>query len=64
LGVALIPAPLGQVTISNPTYRPIIEANMSADLLPLSRVNETNVTVRAVLALARKERENRESRQA
>ncbi len=52
-GVALVPAPLDAVTIPHLVYRPFIEKNMLADLLLLSRADETDGAVRAFLALAR-----------
>jgi len=57
LGVALVPAPIDQVTIPNLIYRPIVETDMSADLLLFSRANETGGAVLAFLALARDTRQ-------
>jgi DNA-binding transcriptional LysR family regulator len=57
LGVALVPAPLDQVTIPNLIYRPIVETDMSADLLLFSRANETSGAVLAFLKLARDNRQ-------
>ncbi|CAD6528022.1 Hca operon transcriptional activator HcaR [Paraburkholderia metrosideri] len=57
LGVALVPAPLDQVTIPNLTYRPIVEKEFQADLLLISRADETDGAVRAFLALARRRQE-------
>jgi DNA-binding transcriptional LysR family regulator len=53
LGVALVPAPLNKVAIPNLTYRPVAETDIVADLVLLSRANETEGAVRAFLALAR-----------
>jgi DNA-binding transcriptional LysR family regulator len=53
LGVALVPAPLDKVAIPHLTYRPVAETDIVADLLLLSRANETEGAVRAFLALAR-----------
>ncbi|WP_260854436.1 LysR substrate-binding domain-containing protein [Paraburkholderia sp. BCC1884] len=53
LGIALVPAPLDQVAIPSLVYRPIVEKDLSADLLLVSRVNETDGAVRAFLALTR-----------
>ncbi|OTP69724.1 LysR substrate-binding domain-containing protein [Caballeronia sordidicola] len=55
-GVAIVPAPVARVAIPNLTYRPIIETEMSADLMLLSRANETSGAVLAFLALARENR--------
>jgi DNA-binding transcriptional LysR family regulator len=53
-GVAIVPAPVSRVEIQNVTYRPIIETEILADLMLLSRANETSGAVLAFLALARK----------
>lgn len=53
LGVALVPAPFEKVTIPNLVYRPIVEKDLTADLLLVSRVDETDGAVRAFLALTR-----------
>lgn len=52
LGVALVPAPLEHVSIPNLIYRPVVEKNLSADLLLVSRAEETSGAVRAFLTLA------------
>lgn len=57
LGVALVPAPLEQVTIPNLAYRPIVEKAFQADLLLISRADETDGAVRAFLALTRRRQE-------
>ncbi|HZZ11293.1 MAG TPA: LysR substrate-binding domain-containing protein [Paraburkholderia sp.] len=53
LGVALVPAPLEHVSIPNLIYRPLVEKSLSADLLLVSRADETSGAVLAFLALAR-----------
>jgi DNA-binding transcriptional LysR family regulator len=57
LGVALVPAPLDQVTIPNLIYRPVVEKELQADLLLISRADETDGAVRAFIALARRRAE-------
>ena len=54
-GVAIVPAPLDKVTIPHLVYRPFAEKDMFADLLLLSRADETDGAVRAFLTLARKD---------
>lgn len=53
LGVAMVPAPLINVSIPNIIYRPLEEPEMAADLVVISRANETNGAVKSFLALAR-----------
>ena len=53
LGLALVPQPTTQVSIPNITYRPMREEPMAADLVLVSRPNDTSGAVRAFLALAR-----------
>jgi DNA-binding transcriptional LysR family regulator len=52
-GVAIVPGPIARIAISKLTYRPISETETSADLMLLSRANETSGAVLAFLALAR-----------
>lgn len=52
LGLALVPAPVGNVTIPGLTYRPLAETDMQADLLLLSRHDETDPAVRAFVQCA------------
>jgi len=49
LGIALVPAPLGQVNIPNITYRPLIGVERHSQLLLLSRRRENNGAVNAFL---------------
>jgi DNA-binding transcriptional LysR family regulator len=49
VGLALIPASLDTMTIPHLTYRPIAEKEISANLLLVNRVNETNGAVLAFL---------------
>jgi DNA-binding transcriptional LysR family regulator len=53
LGVALVPAPSNKVAIPHLTYRPVAKTDIVADLVLLSRANETEGAVRAFLSLAR-----------
>lgn len=49
LGIALVPAPLGQVNIPKITYRPLTGVERHSQLLLLSRARETNGAVNAFL---------------
>jgi DNA-binding transcriptional LysR family regulator len=52
MGVAMVPAPLMQVTIPGLTYRPFDDVEPHTDLLLISRVNEIGGAVRAFLRVA------------
>lgn len=52
LGVAMVPAPLMQVTIPGLTYRPFAGVEPHTDLLLISRVKEIGGAVRAFLRVA------------
>lgn len=52
MGVAMVPAPLMQVTIPGLTYRTFDDMEPHTDLLLISRVNETGGAVRAFLRVA------------
>jgi DNA-binding transcriptional LysR family regulator len=56
IGLALVPAPLDAMSIPHLVYRPITEKNLSADLLLLSRANETSGAVKAFLKFALQQR--------
>ena len=49
LGIALVPAPLGQLSIPNITYRPLAGAARPSPLLLLSRAQESSGAVNAFL---------------
>lgn len=51
LGLAFIPAPLQQVHIPGLVYRRLIEPNLTANLVLISREQETNESVKAYLKL-------------
>lgn len=53
LGVALVPTPLMQVAIPGLIYRTLDDVQPRADLLLISRTDETNGAVRAFLKIAR-----------
>lgn len=53
MGVALVPTPLMQVAIPGLVYRTFDDVEPQADLLLISRVNETSGAVRAFLTVAR-----------
>ncbi|QAY84017.1 LysR substrate-binding domain-containing protein [Pseudomonas arsenicoxydans] len=53
MGVAMVPAPLMQVTIPGLLYRMFDDVEPHTDLLLISRVNETGGAVRAFLAVVR-----------
>lgn len=53
MGVALVPEPLTQVMIPGLIYRTFDDVEPQADLLLISRVNETAGTVHAFLKVAR-----------
>ncbi|WP_454805380.1 LysR substrate-binding domain-containing protein [Paraburkholderia fungorum] len=53
MGVALVPASLDKVNIPHLIYRPLTDSELSADLLLLSRKQETDAAVRAFISLAR-----------
>ena len=53
LGVALVPTPLMNMAIPGLIYRTLDDAQPRADLLLISRVDETNGAVRAFLKVAR-----------
>ncbi|MEB7541570.1 LysR substrate-binding domain-containing protein [Enterobacter huaxiensis] len=50
LGLALIPAPLRQVQIPGLVYRPLNAPDLSANLVLISRAQETNAAVKAYLS--------------
>jgi len=52
MGVAMVPAPLMQVSIPGLTYRTFDDVEPHTDLLLISRVNETGGAVRAFLRVA------------
>jgi DNA-binding transcriptional LysR family regulator len=52
MGVAMVPAPLMQVTIPGLTYRTFDDVEPHTDLLLISRVNEIGGAVRAFLRVA------------
>ncbi|WGS55279.1 LysR substrate-binding domain-containing protein (plasmid) [Paraburkholderia sp. D15] len=54
MGVALVPASLDKVNIPHLVYRPLLNSELSADLLLLSRKHETDAAVRTFISLARK----------
>lgn len=49
LGVALIPAPLQQVHIPGLTYRPLDDIGLSANLMLMSRVQESSAAVKMLI---------------
>ncbi|MFY9994997.1 MAG: LysR substrate-binding domain-containing protein [Leclercia sp.] len=51
LGLALIPAPLQQVHIPGLVYRPLKEADLTANLVLIGRAQETRASVKAYLEL-------------
>ena len=51
LGLALIPAPLQQVHIPGLVYRPLNEPNLTANLVLISREQESSASVKAYLEL-------------
>jgi DNA-binding transcriptional LysR family regulator len=52
LGVALVPAPLRQVTIPGLVYRRLDDADLNANLMLVSRAQEPNAAAAAYLALS------------
>jgi DNA-binding transcriptional LysR family regulator len=52
MGVALVPTPLMQVSIPGLIYRTLDDVELQADLLLISRVNETSGAVQAFLKVA------------
>lgn len=52
MGVAMVPAPLMQVTIPGLTYRPFDDVEPHTDLLLINRVNEIGGAVLAFLRVA------------
>ena len=52
-GIALVPEPLTQLAIPGVVYKKFNEKALSANLMLLSRTEETNATVKAFLALVR-----------
>jgi DNA-binding transcriptional LysR family regulator len=53
LGVALVPAPIAQITLPGVVYKPLDVPGLSMDLVRISRVDESSGAVRAFLTLAR-----------
>ena len=51
LGLAFLPAPLQQVHIPGLVYRRLIEPNLTANLVLISREQETSESVKAYLKL-------------
>lgn len=51
LGLALVPAPLQQVHIPGLVYRPLKEADLTANLVLISRAQEASASVKAYLEL-------------
>lgn len=52
MGVAMVPAPLMQVSIPGLTYRTFDDVEPHTDLLLISRISETGGAVRAFLRVA------------
>lgn len=53
LGLALVPAPIAQITLPDVVYKPLDLPGLSVDLMRISRVDESSGAARAFLALAR-----------
>ncbi|NMM04224.1 LysR family transcriptional regulator [Paraburkholderia sp. RP-4-7] len=53
LGLALVPAPIAQITLPGVVYKPLDLPGLSMDLMRISRVDESSGAVRAFLTLAR-----------
>jgi DNA-binding transcriptional LysR family regulator len=54
LGLALVPGPLGKVMILNIEYRPLLDFELPAELVLLSRDAETSGAVKAFVEMARR----------
>lgn len=57
LGIALVPAPIAQVTLPGVVYRPLDLPGLTVDLMRISREDEGSGAVRAFLTLTRRQRD-------
>ncbi|HZZ06773.1 LysR substrate-binding domain-containing protein [Paraburkholderia sp.] len=54
LGLALVPAPIAQITLPGVVYRPLDLPGLTMDLMRISRADESSGAVRAFMTLARR----------